>query len=93
MRLSSYPYVVVRIACSKCSRKGQYRLARLADGYGSEMTFPHLVEMLSADCKLRESSRIDIYNRCGAFFPDLPGTRPPDLPYAMGPKLRATRTD
>ena len=24
------------IACSRCARKGQYRLARLADKYGSE---------------------------------------------------------
>ena len=52
------------VGCSRCSRKGAYGLARLADRYGAEMTLPHLIELLSADCTLREGSRVDIYNRC-----------------------------
>ena len=91
MRLSSYPYVVVRVACTRCPRRGAYRLARLADRYGAEMTLPHLIELLSADCKLRETSRVDIYNRCGACFPDLLGTRPPDEPAPPAARLRVVR--
>lgn len=79
MRLSQYPYVVVRLACTKCSRKGQYRLARLADKYGSECELSALRVMMSADCKLAEKGRpgIDV---CGCHFPDLSDgpTRPPD---------------
>ena len=87
MRLSDYPYVTVRIACSRCSRQGRYKLARLADKYGSEMTMPHLLELLSGDCAKREG-RVNIYDRCGAFFPDLSGPRPPDAPPKGGSKFR-----
>ena len=93
MRLSEYPYVVVRVGCSKCHRQGAYRLARLADRYGAETTLPHLIEALAADCELREAKRPNIYDRCGAFFPDLAGGRPPDLPCTatIRPKLRAVK--
>ncbi len=90
MRLSSYPYVIVRVACTRCPRHGSYRLARLADRYGSEMTMPHMIELLSADCKKRETGRV--FDRCGAFFPDLGGTRPTDEPAkAAKPQLKVVR--
>jgi hypothetical protein len=80
MRLSSYPYVVVRVACTKCSRAGSYRLARLADRYGAEAQMNSVLTMLSADCKLAERNRPGI-DRCGAYFLDLTDDgprRPPD---------------
>ena len=53
---------------------------------------PHLMELLSADCKLRETSRVNIFDRCGGFFPDLGGSRPPDQPEAAArPKLKVVR--
>ena len=70
MQLSEYPYVVVRIGCSKCSRKGSYRLARLADRYGAEAALHSVLTMLSADCKLADRGRPGI-DRCGAHLPDL----------------------
>ena len=91
MRLSEYPYVVVRIGCSRCARTGRYRLARLADRYGSEIILPHLLEMLSTDCPLRERSRVAVFDRCGAFYPDLSGPRPPDTPAELRPKLKVVR--
>ena len=63
MRLFQFPYVTLRIACSKCSRKGRYRLARLADRYGSETRLIKLMDMLAADCKLREGKRPSVYDR------------------------------
>lgn len=86
MRLSSYPYVVVRIDCTKCSRKGQYRLARLADRYGAEVELMILLGHLAGDCKYRDAKR-HIYDFCGAYFMDLGGARPPDEPRALT-KLR-----
>lgn len=80
MRLSAYPYVTVRIACSRCSRKGSYRLARLADKYGSEIELTRLLDMLAGDCKLHDVNRLNLYDRCGAHFVDLNRSREPDAP-------------
>ena len=91
MRLSEYPYVTVRVACTRCPRRGVYRLARLADHYGAEITLPYLIEALAGDCKLREGRRPSIYDRCGAGFPDIGGPRPPDEPVAARPKLRMVK--
>ena len=92
MRLSEYPYVVVRIGCSKCARRGSYRLARLADKYGSEVEMSSLLGQLAADCAQRDAKRF-IYDFCGAFFPDLSSGGPPDAPRAatVQPKLRAVK--
>ena len=79
MRLSEYPVVTVRIACSRCARKGQYRLARLADKYGSEIEMAVLLRHLAADCSFRDTRRGSA-EFCGAFFPDLSGSQPPDRP-------------
>ena len=85
MRLSEYPYVIVRVTCAKCARQGRYRLARLADRYGSEIELPNLLGHLAADCERRDPHRFT-YDFCGAFFPDARGgPRPPDQPPAMLP--------
>ena len=44
--LSSYPYVIVRVACRRCTRKGSYRLVLLAAKYAAEtpMTELHLTQ-------------------------------------------------
>ena len=48
-RLAIYPYVVVRIRCRVCSRKGAYRLARLAAKFGPEIGLRDLVNRFSYD--------------------------------------------
>src|ERR1700685_1153708 len=45
--LAHYPFVVVRIACRVCSRKGSYRLARLAAKVGPEVTPRDLTDRFS----------------------------------------------
>jgi hypothetical protein len=49
--LSSYPYVIVRIECRRCTRKGAYRLARLAAKYGAEIPMLELLAHLAGDCR------------------------------------------
>ena len=80
-RLSDFPFVVVRIACTRCSRSGSYRLARLAERYGAETKLTELLEALSADCRFRGIKRVaGHYERCGAIFTDLGSGPPPDTP-------------
>lgn len=81
--LARYPYVVVRISCELCARKGAYRLARLAAKYGADITLPELLGRLTADCRMREPGLHPYQGYCRARFPDLdPPMRPPDGPGA-----------
>ena len=53
--LASYPYVIVRLACTMCSRKGSYRLARLAEKYGAQIDMRQLLEFLGKDAPSNSS--------------------------------------
>jgi hypothetical protein len=56
--LAHYPFVVVRIACRVCSRRGSYRLARVAAKFGPEISLRDLTDRFSYDCLWRaEASR------------------------------------
>jgi hypothetical protein len=84
-RLSDFPFVTVRVGCELCNRHGEYRLARLAAKYGSEITLDDLIDRIAHDCprrrhpKDRRAGKYDL--DCGVFFIDLHRpTRPPDLP-------------
>src|SRR5208283_5263572 len=46
------PNVVVRIGCRRCTRKGSYRLARLAAKYGAEIPMMELLAHLAGDCAI-----------------------------------------
>ena len=79
--LAHYPFVVVRIACRVCPRKGSYRLARLAAKYGPEISLRDLAERFSYDCMWRAEARSKKgKSACGVYLPDLEDKRPPDLP-------------
>ena len=91
--LSSYPFVVVRIACDLCGRAGSHRLVRLGAKFGPECPLAEVLDRLAGDCPARRPRR-EIGKRfwregCRARFPDLdepPG--PPDVPSDMRrPKL------
>jgi hypothetical protein len=56
-RLARYPFVVVRIGCRQCSRKGAYRLARLAAKFGPEITLRDLTNKFPYDCMWRAEAR------------------------------------
>ncbi len=89
--LSTFPFVVVRLACTMYSRKGSYRLARLADKYGAEIQMPQLLAYLAGDCKYWGRPRHPGLRGCGAYFKDLAGAPgPPDLP-ALARRLRVVK--
>jgi hypothetical protein len=73
VRLSDYPWVVVRIECRICPRQGRYRLARLAARFGAEVEMRRVLEALAHDCRLmRPGVRPRKYEaQCGVRLPDL----------------------
>jgi hypothetical protein len=78
-RLALYPFVVVRIACRVYSRKGSYRLARLAAKFGPEISLRDLTDRFSYDCLWRAEARSRRgQSSCGVYLPDLEQPRPPD---------------
>ena len=88
MRLSDYPFVIVRIACRRCGRSGRYRLARLAATYGPETEIETVLKRLTVDCAYRTGgdrlSPKSGAKTCWAVLSDLGGVqRPPDLPPAL----------
>ena len=89
--LSSYPYVVVRVACRRCTRKGSYRLARLAAKYGAEIPMTELLAHLAGDCAIWDT-RHPGTPRCGAYFVDLDfPAPPPDRPTEGMRRLRLVK--
>src|SRR5271154_2427308 len=82
--LAHYPFVVVRIACRVCSRRGRYRLARLAAKFGPEISLRDLTDRFSYDCLWRAEARSKKgKSACGVYLPDLQQPRPPDAPPGM----------
>jgi hypothetical protein len=82
--LAHYPFVVVRIACRVCSRRGSYRLARLAAKLGPEITLRDLTDRFSYDCLWRTEARSKKgKSACGVYLLDLEHPRPPDAPPGM----------
>jgi hypothetical protein len=79
--LAQYPFVMVRIACRVCSRRGSYRLARLAAKFGPEISLRDLTDRFSYDCLWRAAARSKKGKSvCGVYLPDLEQPRPPDVP-------------
>ena len=83
--LSNYPYVILNLGCRFCSRRGSYRIVRLAAKYGAEVDMRELLRHLAGDCEYWRPSH-PYRKGCGVYFPDLePPPRPPDLPPTMIP--------
>lgn len=87
-RLWQFPYVIVRVDCPLCKRQGSYRLARLAQLHGAEITLDELMDALAYGCPWRDPLRRPprkYQAKCGARFTDLwkGSPRPPDLPPAL----------
>ena len=57
LRLSTWPHVVVRVDCKLCTRRGCYRLARLAHHFGPEMDLEGVLNHLAADCPWNRKGR------------------------------------
>lgn len=59
---------VLKVACSKCGRTGQYRLSGLIERYGETMRLPDFAAVLASDCPNRQKLT---YDRCDVSFPNL----------------------
>ncbi|HEV1998884.1 MAG TPA: hypothetical protein VGQ97_00135 [Xanthobacteraceae bacterium] len=76
--LLTFPFVLVRICCPRCMRRGRFRLARLARKYGADVSLASLLQSLTRDCKHRADddprrrARRDQRVRCEARYCDLP---------------------
>jgi hypothetical protein len=89
-RLSNFPWVIVRIDCPLCPhRKGQYRLARLAEKHGVDIELCDLMGKIAFDCPWKtlpgERPPNQCDPKCKARFTDLEvaSAPPPDLPPMM----------
>ena len=62
------PLDMVRLACRKCPRRGQYRKATLLERYGPNQNTVELRSILVADCpKVIANRATDL---CGVVYPD-----------------------
>jgi hypothetical protein len=48
--LAGHPFDMVRLACTKCERRGQYRKSTLIERYGPDKNMVDLRLELAADC-------------------------------------------
>jgi len=81
----TFPHVGVR------TRKGSYRLARLAAKYGAEIPMTELLAHLAGDCAIWDT-RHPGAPRCGAYFVDLDfPAPPPDRPTEGMRRLRLVK--
>jgi hypothetical protein len=62
---------VLRVACRKCDRSGQYRVAKLIERYGLDARLVDWKDEITADCPKRANDRAALLDLCGAWFPDL----------------------
>jgi hypothetical protein len=67
--LCEFPGQRVRVHCTKCERKGAYRLNGLIEKYGSRRGLPEVLGLLSSDCPRRRNKLGN--DGCGAYYPDL----------------------
>lgn len=61
---------MLEIACSRCERRGRYRLDTLIARHGAGAGVRVIVPELTADCPQRESPAL--MERCDVLFPELP---------------------
>ena len=59
---------VLEVRCTKCDRRGRYRMATLIERYGADFAGPDLREKLSVDCPKHDAAE---YERCDLYFPDM----------------------
>jgi hypothetical protein len=71
--LNAFPLKMVRLACSRCPRKGQYTKANLITEYGAAIPLPTLRTKI-ANCDQHGK----LGTACGIYFVDLKPKERPD---------------
>ena len=64
--LGEYSFDPVRLACTKCERRGQYRKATLLEGFGPDQNMVALRLILAADCPKVIANRV--MDLCGVIY-------------------------
>jgi hypothetical protein len=90
--LANYPYVLVRFACWHCPRRGQARLATLAEKHGAACDLEALLDRVAFTCSYPRQPpdgrrKFRKYQpRCGIYLPDIEASQPPppDEPPPVG---------
>jgi hypothetical protein len=66
--LAEHPIEMVRLECTKCGRRGQYRKAALIERYGPDANMVDLRLRLAAGCpKIAANRAMDL---CGVIYTD-----------------------
>ena len=60
----------LRVECTKCPRKGRYRVRKLIEKYGRKANMMKWKELLNGDCSRRNAH--SLHERCDLVCPDLP---------------------
>jgi hypothetical protein len=60
---------VLRVACEKCGRMGQYRVDQLTTRLGPDAMLTNYLDELTADCPRKQST--GLADACGARYLDL----------------------
>ena len=68
IKLCDYPGDIVRLACEKCGRKGQYRKQKLIKQFGADVPLPDLRELIA---KCERQGRM--HDMCGVHYLGLTG--------------------
>ena len=58
---------MLEVACSRCERRGRYRVARLIEQHGADRGLPELCTILAADCPRMIAA--EARDPCGVYFP------------------------
>jgi hypothetical protein len=69
--LRDWKLPMVRLACDRCDRKGQYRRDTLIEKFGLEITMPDLRHLI-AQCPRHNVPG----QACGVYYADLKGSPP-----------------
>lgn len=59
---------MLNVACSRCGRRGRYRLDKLIARHGADAAVRAIVPELTADCPRRDSAAL--MERCDILFPN-----------------------
>jgi len=61
---------ILRVECTKCTRKGRYHVHKLIEKYGRKANMMKWKEQLNGDCPRRDSH--GLHKRRDLICPDLP---------------------
>lgn len=64
--IAEFPYELVRVACTRCDRRGQYRRDTLIATYGADVVTPDLLHLI-AKCERHGK----LGDACGVYYADL----------------------